>query len=119
MAAIKKNQELLETKAQVKKEAEEKRKDQIKKKNEILKSKQELLAKLMEEQKKIITKIEEKKNTMKPEEKSALMSLLKSVSSSVDKARQEVKSAMAQVTVKKSPVDVSFKLMHSSHVARV
>ena len=94
IAAIKRNQEMLEAKAQIKKEAEEKRKDHVKKVAEIQKSKTDLLEKLIEEQKKLILKIEEKKGTMKPEEKAMLMGLLKSVTASVDKAREDVKKAM-------------------------
>ena len=97
---------MLESKAQIQKEAQEKRKDHLKKMSEIQKSKQDLLQKLMEEQKKLIMKIETKKSTMKAEEKATMMNLLKSVTASVDKAKEEVKKAMQLSSVKKAPADV-------------
>ena len=58
IAAIKKNQEQLEAKVQLKKEAEARRAEQAKKSSEIARSKQELLEKYIEEQKKIIVLME-------------------------------------------------------------
>ena len=58
IAAIKKNQEQLEAKVQLKKEAEARRAEQAKRSSEIARSKQQLLEKYIEEQKKIIVLME-------------------------------------------------------------
>ncbi len=113
IAAIKKNQDMLEAKAQLKKEAEEKRAEQLKKVTELQKNKQELLEKLIDQQKKLILKVEEAK---KPEEKTALMKLVKSVSASIEKAKEEVKKAVAaqqqqQQQPRKSPVELQKELL--------
>ena len=47
----------------------------------------------------------------KPEEKATLMGLLKSISASVDKAREDVKKAMQMAVVKKSPADLQKELL--------
>ena len=61
IAAIKRNQEVLELKAKIQKDAVSKKTEAIKMTDGLRKSKQELLEKLIEEQKKIILKMEEKK----------------------------------------------------------
>ncbi len=101
---------MLEQKAQMKKEAEEKRAEQVKKVQELQKSKQGLLEKLIEEQKKLILKIEESK---KPEEKAEIMKLVKSLSASIDKAREDIKRAVsgAQQQQRKSPTELQKELL--------
>ena len=96
---------MLEMKTQLKKEQEEKRRENLKKAAEIQKSKQDLLEKLIEEQKKIIMKLEEKKATIKADEKATMMSLLKSLGSSIEKAKEDVKQAM-QLTQGKRDVSL-------------
>ncbi len=111
IAAIKKNQEVLEAKAQLKKEAEAKRAEQVKMAQELQRSKQDLLEKLIEEQKKLILKVEE----AKPEEKAGLMRLVKSLSDSIDKAREEIKkvvvAAAGAAQVRKSPAELQKELL--------
>jgi hypothetical protein len=94
IAAIQKNQEELSKLAQDKKAAEEERQANVKKAQEVLKAKQDLLGKLIEEQKKLITRIEEKKATMSATEKSSLMGLLKSITASIETARTDMKKAV-------------------------
>jgi len=90
IAAIQKNQEELGKLATDKKMAEER----AKKVAEVLKAKQELLGKLIEEQKKLIVKMEEKKASMSAQERASIMTLLKGLSSSIEAAREDVKKAM-------------------------
>merc|ERR550532_599264 len=69
MLAIKKNQEMLQTKNELLKKAEEKRKVVMAQQGGILKSKRDLLDGLIEQQKSLISKIENGKATMKQDEK--------------------------------------------------
>merc|ERR1719186_2324140 len=71
--AIQRNQEMLQTKADLVKTAEENRQKMVKQQETLMKSKQYLLDGLIEQQKQLIVKIE--KGTMKAEEKSAAMKL--------------------------------------------
>jgi RNA-binding protein 26 len=112
IAAIKKNQEVLELKAKMKKEADLKKVDALKKTDELRKSKQDLLEKLIDEQKKLILKMEEKKSQWKPEEKSKMMALLKTLTSSIDKTREDIKAILSQnQNVRKSFLDVQKELL--------
>ena len=103
IAAIKKNQEVLEMKAKMKKEATMKKMDAIKKTDELRKSKQELLDKLIDEQKKLILKYSK---AVKAEEKTSMMSLIKSLSTQIDKTKEDIKVLLSQQNVRKSFLDV-------------
>ena len=102
---------MLGAKVQMKKEAEAKRIEQAKKSTEIAKSKQvilrlliwfensyvnknfilqSLLEKYIEEQKKIIILMEERKETMTAAEKTSMMDMLKLLSSKIETAKEEV-----------------------------
>ena len=61
------------------------------------------LDKLIEEQKKLLTRLEEKKATMKPEERAEMMNLLKSLTSSIEKAKEDLKR-IVQTTVKRRSI---------------
>ena len=99
IAAIKKNQEVLELKAKLRKEADVKKVEAVKKTEELRKSKQQLLEKLIEEQKNLILKMEGKKGLLKAEEKSAMMTLLKSLTSSIEKTKEDIKALISQQSV--------------------
>ena len=90
----------------MKKEAEEKRSEAVEKIKEIQKSKTQLLEKLIDQQKLLISKLEKGKATMKPEEKSEIMKMLKSLTNSIEQAREDVKRAIQTPFVKKTS-DVS------------
>jgi len=114
IAAIKRNQEVLELKAKLKKEADVKKTEAIKMTDELRTCKLELLEKLIEEQKKIILKMEEKKGTMSAEEKASMMSLLKSLSTSIEKTKEDIKLILSQQSnqnTRKSFVDVQKELL--------
>jgi hypothetical protein len=49
------------------------------------------LDKLLEEQKGLLFKLESKKSSLKPEEKSTIMTLLKSLSKPIEDAREDLK----------------------------
>ena len=85
IAAIKKNQEVLEIKAKLQKQLRE--------------SKQQLLQKLIDEQKKLILKLEAKKGCLKAEEKNGMMTLLKSLTSSIEETKQDIKASTSQQSV--------------------
>lgn len=108
IAAIKKNQEVLETKAQIKKEAEAKRLEVVKQVQDLRQSKQELLEKLLLEQKNIIAKIEEKKATLKPEERKEMLDLAKSLSGSISKTKEDLQKLLQRTAAKKTAGEVSF-----------
>ena len=124
MIAIKKNQEMLQTKNELLKKAEEKRKNVMAQQGGILKSKrvsdiifwilvvkitncptfhllQDLLDGLIEQQKALIVKIEKGKGTMKQEEKTKVMSLLKELSNSIDKTKEDIKNMISISGLKK------------------
>ena len=114
IAAIKKNQEVLELKAKIKKEADVKKTEAIKKTEELRNSKQGLLENLIDEQKKLILKMETKKNSLKPDEKNSMMTLLKSLTASIDKTKEDIKLLISQQTsqnVRKSFLDVQKELL--------
>ena len=65
---------------------------------------------MIEQQKMLISKLEKGRTTMKPEEKTKIMKLLKELTNSIDRTRQDIKTSLA-VQGSKSKADVgSFKL---------
>merc|ERR1719219_2613340 len=114
IAAIKRNQEVLELKAKIQKDAVVKKTEAIKMTDGLRKSKQELLEKLIEEQKKIILKMEEKKGNLNAEEKTSMMALLKSLSTSIEKTKEDIKLLLSQQSnqnTRKSFLDVQKELL--------
>ena len=107
IAAIKKNQEVLEMKAKLRKEADVKKVAAVKKTEELRKSKQQLLEKLIDEQKKLILKMEEKKGSLKAEEKTAMMTLLKSLTSSIEKTKEDIKALISQQSANQPRKNIS------------
>lgn len=111
IAAVKKNQEMLEQKTRLKREQEEKQKENYKKVIELHKSKQDLLQKLINEQKNVIETIESKKGSLKPEEKASMMVVVKQLSASIEKAREDVKQMMQMVSPRKGPGELQKALL--------
>ncbi|XP_059079466.1 zinc finger protein swm-like [Tigriopus californicus] len=111
IAAVKKNQEMLEQKTRLKREQEEKQKENYKKVIELHKSKQDLLQKLINEQKNVIETIESKKGSLKPEEKASMMAVVKQLSASIEKAREDVKQMMQVVSPRKGPGELQKALL--------
>ena len=109
IAAIKKNQEVLEITMKKKKEAENKKAEVLKKSDELRKSKQELLDKLIDQQKKLIQKMEEKK--LKADEKTQMISLVKSIQTSITKTKEDLKQIISQQNTRKSFSDVQKELL--------
>ena len=124
--AIQKNQEMLQTKNELLKKAEEKRKVAMVQQGGILKSKRvsywwffhgklklfsfskDLLDGLIEQQKSLISKIENGKTTMKQEEKTKVMRLLKELSTSIDKTKEDIRNMISIAGLKKrSKTEVS------------
>ena len=80
---------------------------------ELRKSKQELLDKQLAEQKKLIAKLEMKKENgeeMKAEEKSMIMKLIKSLSDSIMKTKDDLQKMIHASTNKLSPSEVRIEL---------
>merc|ERR1719318_2287995 len=92
--AIQKNQEMLQTKHEMIKKAEEKRKTALVQQEGLLKSKHDLLDGLIERQKALIVKLEKGKGTIKPEEKGKIMKLLKELSASIDRTKEDIKTSL-------------------------
>eukprot|EP00095_Tigriopus_kingsejongensis_P000423 maker-scaffold171_size289870-snap-gene-1.32 protein:Tk00423 transcript:maker-scaffold171_size289870-snap-gene-1.32-mRNA-1 annotation:"rna-binding protein 26" len=111
IAAVQKNQEMLEIKSRLKREQEERQQENLKKVTQIQKSKQDLLEKLIGEQKTVIETIESRKGSLKPEEKASMMTVLKKLSSSIEKAREDVKQAMQIGAVRKGPAELQKALL--------
>jgi hypothetical protein len=65
------------------------------------------LDKLIEEQKKLLNRLEEKKGTMKAEEKSQIMTLIKSLTTSIEKAKDDVQQLVKATAKRRSVSDVS------------
>ena len=91
----------------MKKKAESKKLEAMNKVKELCKSKQELLEKQMAEQKKLILRVEEKKGTMKVEERTAIMKLIKSLSESITKTKEDLQKLVQMSANKRSASDVS------------
>merc|ERR1719508_346918 len=92
--AIQKNQEQLQTKHELLKKAEEQRKSAMVQQEGLLKSKHDLLDGLIEQQKALIVKLEKGKGSIKPEEKAKIMKLLKELSSSIDRTKEDIKTSL-------------------------
>jgi len=92
--AIQKNQEMLQTKHDLLKKAEEMRKNAMVKQEGLLKSKHDLLDGLIEQQKALIVKLEKGKGVIKAEEKAKIMKLLKDLSASIDRTREDIKTSI-------------------------
>jgi uncharacterized protein YegL len=65
------------------------------------------LDKLIDEQKKLLTRLEEKKATMKAEEKSQIMAMIKSMTASIEAANEDLKKLVQSSTKRRSVSDVS------------
>ena len=111
IAAIKKNQEVLESKAKMKKEAETKKAEVLKKSDVLRKSKQDLLDKLIDQQKQIIQKMEEKKSSLKPEEKTQFLTIVKDLQARINSTQEDLKQIISQQTTRKSFSDVQKELL--------
>ena len=109
IAAIKKNQEILEAKAQMKKAAQSKQTEAAKRMLDLRKGKQDLLDKQLAEQKKLIAKLESKKENgeeLKVEEKTMIMKLIKTLSESIMKTKDDLQKMIHASTNKLSPSEV-------------
>jgi len=123
MIAIQKNQEMLQTKNELLKKAEEKRKTVMAQQGGILKSKRDLLDGLIEQQKALISKIEKGKGTMKPDEKDKVMNLLKELSNSIDKTKEDIRNMISvsglkkrtKAEVQKDLLDAEIELFTKQH----
>ena len=111
IAAIKKNQEVLESKFKMKKEAETKKAEVLKKSDVLRKSKQDLLDKLIDQQKQIIQKMEEKKSSLKPEEKTQFLTIVKDLQARINSTQEDLKQIISQQTTRKSFSDVQKELL--------
>ena len=99
----------MEAKAHMKKAAQTKQTEAAKRMTELRKGKQDLLDKQLVEQKKLIAKIESKKENgeeMKPEEKLIIMKLIKTLSESILKTKDELQKMIHASTNKLSPSEV-------------
>merc|ERR1719177_37888 len=98
---------MLQTKHELIKQAEEKRKSAMVQQEGLLKSKHDLLDGLIEQQKALIVKLEKGKGTIKPEEKSKIMKLLKDLSSSIDRTKEDIKTSLSVAGIKnRSEADI-------------
>ena len=91
----------------MKKNMESRKIENMNKIKEISKGKQELLEKQMAEQKKLISMIEEKKESMKPEERAMVMGLIKNLADQISKTKEDLQR-LVQSSNKRSAADVSF-----------
>ncbi|XP_023337167.1 RNA-binding protein 26 isoform X2 [Eurytemora carolleeae] len=98
--AIQKNQDMLQTKADLMKKSEEKRKEAMKQQETLIKSKQGLLDGYLEQQKVLISKLEKGKGSMKAEDKKTIMDLIKELSNSIDRTKEEIKTSLTISSVK-------------------
>jgi len=106
--AIQKNQEMLQSQQDMMKKVEEKRKHALVKQEELLKSKHDLLDGLIEQQKALIVKLEKGKGIIKAEEKSKIMKLLKDLSSSIDRTKEDIKTSLS---VNRNAADIQKELL--------
>jgi len=106
--AIQKNQEKLQTQQSMMKKVEEKRKYALVKQEELLKSKHDLLDGLIEQQKALIVKLEKGRGIIKAEEKSKIMKLLKDLSSSIDRTKEDIKTSLS---VNRNAADIQKDLL--------
>ena len=63
---------------------------------------------LIEQQKMLISKLEKGRGTMKPEEKTKIMKLLKELTKSIERTKEDIKTSLA-VAGTKNKGDVSLK----------
>jgi len=110
IAAIKKNQEVLQAKLAMKKNMESRKIENMNKIKEISKGKQELLEKQMAEQKKLISMIEEKKESMKPEERAMVMGLIKNLADQISKTKEDLQKLVLSSN-KRSAADIQKDLL--------
>jgi len=110
--AIQKNQEMLQTQQEMMKKVEENRKNALVQQEGLLKSKHDLLDGLIEQQKALIVKLEKGKGTIKPEEKSKIMKLLKDLSSSIDRTKEDIKTSLSVAGIKnRTEADIQKELL--------
>lgn len=88
--AIKKNQEMLAAQETLKKKQEEKKKEAIRIIGDLRKRKQDMLDEQIKSQKKLISKLENKKITMKPEEVAECMSLIKAIQVQIERIKKDL-----------------------------
>ncbi len=69
---------------------------------------QDLVDGLIEQQKMLISKLEKGRGTMKPEEKTKIMKLLKELTKSIERTKEDIKTSLA-VAGTKNKGDVSSK----------
>merc|ERR1712050_628514 len=86
---------MLQTKHELIKQAEEKRKSAMVQQEGLLKSKHDLLDGLIEQQKALIVKLEKGKGSIKAEEKAKIMKLLKELSASIDRTKEDIKTSLS------------------------
>merc|ERR1712013_368305 len=98
--AIQKNQEMMQLKHDLLKKAEEKRKEALVQQEGLIKSKQTLMEGLIEQQKALIVKLEKGKGVIKLDEKTKIMKLLKELSSSIDRTKEDIKNSLSMATGK-------------------
>jgi len=92
--AIQKNQEMLQSKHEQMKSVEEKRKSALVQQEELIKSKHDLLDGLIEQQKALISKLEKGKAIIKVDEKNKIMKLLKELTASIDRTKEDIKTSL-------------------------
>merc|ERR1712142_399013 len=100
--------EKLQTQQSMMKKVEEKRKYALVKQEELLKSKHDLLDGLIEQQKALIVKLEKGRGIIKAEEKSKIMKLLKDLSSSIDRTKEDIKTSLS---VNRNAADIQKDLL--------
>jgi RNA-binding protein 26 len=88
--AIKRSQEMLAAQEVLKREQAEKKKEAMLMRNNLQKRKQDVLSEQIDQQKKLIQKIESGKGVMKPEEISQLMEIVKSLQESIEKIKLDL-----------------------------
>lgn len=109
--AIQKNQEMLQNRHELLKQAEEKRKVAMIQQEGLVKSKHDLLDGLIEQQKALIIKLEKGKGTIKQEEKAKIMKLLKELSSSIDRTKEDIKTSLYVVGLKRTKIEIEKELL--------
>merc|ERR1712141_398067 len=88
------------------------KKAEVLKKSDVLrKSKQDLLDKLIDQQKQIIQKMEEKKSSLKPEEKTQFLTIVKDLQARINSTQEDLKQIISQQTTRKSFSDVQKDLL--------
>merc|ERR1719356_2228307 len=91
---------MMQLKHDLLKKAEEKRKEALVQQEGLIKSKQTLMEGLIEQQKALIVKLEKGKGVIKPDEKTKIMKLLKELSSSIDRTKEDIKNSLSMATMK-------------------